>query len=65
MFQISQKLFDILLRKPSSVTFHLRGLMEYLSNNRGRNCLDKWSTHKSFSHMSRKWINVMILIIFF
>ena len=40
--------------------------MEYLSNNRGRNCLDKLSTHKvSFLHMSRKWINVMTLIIFF
>ena len=40
--------------------------MKYLSDNRGRNCLDKWSTHKlSFSHMSRKLMNVMILIIFF
>ena len=40
--------------------------MEYLSNNRGRNCSDKWSTHKlSFSHMYRKRINAMILIIFF
>ena len=37
--------------------------MEYLSNNRGRNCLDKWFNQKlSSSHMSRKWINVMILI---
>ena len=33
---------------------------------RGRNCLEKLSTHKLyFSHMSRKWINVMILIILF
>ena len=40
--------------------------MEHVSNNRGHNCLDKWSTHKlSFSHMSRKWINVLILNIFF
>ena len=40
--------------------------MEYLSNNRGRNCLDKWSNHYlSFSHMSRKLMNVLILIIFF
>ena len=40
--------------------------MEHLSNNRRRNCLDKWSNHKlSISHMSRKGINVMILIIIF
>ena len=38
--------------------------MGYLSNNLRRNCLDKWSNHKlSISHMSRKGINVMILII--
>ena len=35
--------------------------MEYLYNNRRRNCLDKWSNHK----LSRKGINVMILIIIF
>ena len=33
-------------------------LMEYLSKKRGRNCLDKWSSHKlSFVHMYRKRIN--------
>ena len=36
--------------------------MKYLFNNRGRNCLDKWSTHKlSLLHMSRKCIDIMIL----
>ena len=39
--------------------------MEYLSNNRAHNCLDKWSTHKlSFTHMYCKLINIMILVIF-
>ena len=40
--------------------------MENLSDNRGRNYSDKWSTHKlSFPHMCRKRINAMILIILF
>ena len=40
--------------------------MEYLSNNRAHNSLDKWSTHKlSFSHMYCKLIKIMILVIFF
>ena len=40
--------------------------MEYLSNNRGRNCSDKGSTYKlSFPHMYRKRINAMILITLF
>ena len=40
--------------------------MEYLSNYRGCNC---WTSGPPinclFSHMSRKWMNVMILIVFF
>ena len=38
--------------------------MEYLSKNRGRNCLDKWSDHKlSYSQMDQHYdLNYFILI---
>ena len=49
------------MKNPIICNLSFEGLMEYLSNNRGRNCSDKWSTHKLY----RKWINAMILIIFF
>ena len=64
MFQINPKLFEILFKKNIISKLTFEALIKYLCNNRGRNCLDKWSTQKlSFSHMSDKWINVMILII--
>ena len=66
MFKIIQNYMIYYLKiNPIICNLSFEGLMEYLSNNRGRNCLDKWSTHKCFKPMFRKWINVMILIIFF
>ena len=66
MFKIIQNYLIYYLKKNIICNLSFGGLIEYLSKNRGRNCLEKWSTHKlSFLPMSRKWINVMILIILF
>ena len=55
MFQITQSYLKYYLKKNTICNIPFEGLMTYLSNNRGRNYLDKWFTQKlSFSHMSYK-----------
>ena len=46
MFQFIENYLICHLKKCIICDLSFEGLMNYLSNNWGRNCLDKWSTHE-------------------